>query len=307
MAIHQPQTEAERAFYAALVALLNNRDSLAISPEQFLRLGKAVPDYALRMIEGNRTELTSTVGTHRAKIAWMVITLEWELKGATAFIADHNLGHETEYTQFMEQRLEKHPQEFTMSDLESLLKIYKRDVPIRTKAVEAIGKYAATFADNLLAELPGMSEDVASLKKSIRSYGFSDTLNEILTKIDDDFHKPKDAFDQAATMRHIRSFYEALHESIGRELQARRPNVGNGTPLEKCGQAIDYLQRKQVTTEKIRVLGRCLYDILSDHDYGVHSLKASRDYTRLCRNMVVEYAVTLFLELERRLTQPGDA
>src|SRR4051812_31737175 len=113
MANHQPQTEAERAFYFALVALLNNRESLAVSPDQFLRLAKAVPEYALRMIEGNRTQLTSTVGTARAKIAWMVMAVEWELKQATAFIADHNLGHESEYTQFMEQRLGSHPQDFT--------------------------------------------------------------------------------------------------------------------------------------------------------------------------------------------------
>jgi hypothetical protein len=49
-----------------------------------------------------------------------------------------------------------------------------------------------------------------------------------------------------------------------------------------------------------------VYSILSDGNYGVHALKATRDYTRLCRNMVVEYAVTLFFELERRLAEPGD-
>ena len=83
--------------------------------------------------------------------------------------------------------------------------------------------------------------------------------------------------------------------------------MGNGTEVTKCGQAIDYLERKGVTTTKIKELGRCLYGILSDGDYGVHALKASRDYTRLCRNMVVEYAVTLFFELERRLALPGDS
>ena len=59
-------------------------------------------------------------------------------------------------------------------------------------------------------------------------------------------------------------------------------------------------------TEKFGQLARCVYSILSDGNYGVHALKATRDYTRLCRNMVVEYAVTLFFELERRLAEPGN-
>ena len=59
-------------------------------------------------------------------------------------------------------------------------------------------------------------------------------------------------------------------------------------------------------TEKLRALAKSLYGILSDGGYGCHALKATRDYTRLCRNMVVEYAVTLFFELERRLAEPGN-
>ena len=54
------------------------------------------------------------------------------------------------------------------------------------------------------------------------------------------------------------------------------------------------------------LLARGQYEALSDDEFGVHALKATRDYTRLCRNMVVEYAVTLFFELERRLAEPDD-
>lgn len=306
--IHEPQTDAERAIYSALVVLLNNRGSAAVSPERFLTLCKAAPDYSLRMIEGNRTSLMYTTGHARSPIAQLIMTVEWELKGPTAFIDDHKLGVESEYTQFMEQRIKSHPHEFKPADLDAILRNFKREgLTIRQVALEALTDYVTTFADRLAAEPPGMSEDVEALKRSINSYGFGDDLNAILTKIDDELQKPQDAFDQVSTMRHIRSFFEALHEAIGRALQVRRPKVGNGTPLEKCGQAIDYLERKQVTTPKIKELGRCLYAILSDGDFGVHALKASRDYTRLCRNMVVEYAVTLFLELDRRLAEPGDS
>jgi hypothetical protein len=34
---------------------------------------------------------------------------------------------------------------------------------------------------------------------------------------------------------------------------------------------------------------------------GVHAIKSEREYVRLCRNMVAEFALVLFFELERRL------
>ena len=61
---------------------------------------------------------------------------------------------------------------------------------------------------------------------------------------------------------------------------------------------IDYLQRKEVLTNKMQALGRALYGVLSNE--GVHAIKAEREYVRLCRNMVTEYALVLFYELERR-------
>jgi hypothetical protein len=305
--IHEPTNDKERAFYSALLVLLNNRDSQSISTEQFLTLSRAVPEYALRMIEGNRTDLMYIVGHRRSPIAQMIMTAEWDLKGPSQFIEDHHLGAETEYSDFMQQRLTTNPEEFSPANLESIIRHFKPATPIHQAAVTALTNYVATFADRLTAEPPGLSDDVESLKQAIRDYGFSGDLDEVLAKIDDDLQKSKDAFDQTATMKHIRSFFEKLHESIARELQVKKQSVGNGTPLHQCGNAIDYLERKNVITAKIRDLGRCLYTILSDGDFGVHALRANRDYTRLCRNMVVEYAVTLFLELERRLAEPGDS
>ena len=51
---------------------------------------------------------------------------------------------------------------------------------------------------------------------------------------------------------------------------------------------------------------KCLYTILSDGSYGVHALKTTREYTLLCRNMVVEYTVTSFFKLDRHLGEPSD-
>jgi hypothetical protein len=305
--VQEPKTDAERAFYSALLVLLNKRDMVAISTERFLILCRAVPQYALRMIEANRTSLMYTVGRQRSPIAEMIMTAEMELKGISLFIKDHNLAAETEYVHFIEQQLKAYPEQFSSADLELLIRTFRKEgQSIRETALDALAKYVTTFADRLAAEPPGLSEDIESLKRSIGTFGFGPDLNDVLTKIDDDVHKSKDGFDQAATMKHIRSFFEKLHERIAKELQLRKPLTRDDTPLNQCGNAIDYLARKNVITGKIQSLGRCLYAILSDGEYGVHALKATRDYTRLCRNMVVEYAITLFFEFDRRLSESDE-
>jgi hypothetical protein len=73
----------------------------------------------------------------------------------------------------------------------------------------------------------------------------------------------------------------------------------DGADLTKCQQAIDYLERRGVLTDRMKALGRALYGVLSEE--GVHALKADPEYVRLCRNMIAEYALVLFFELERRL------
>jgi hypothetical protein len=306
--IIEPKTELERALYSAIIVLLNHREQATITPDRFLTLCRAVPDYALRTIQHNRTDLTYFRGQARSYIAETVILAEWELTGPSAFIEEHHLRAETEYIAFIERRLKSHPDEFSPADLEALIRHFRREeLPIRQAALDSLANYVTKLADRLEADPPGMSDDLESLKRSIRSYGFGDELNEALEKIDAELQKSTDAFDQAATMKHIRSFFEQLHLCIAKELMARKPAASDGTPLHQCGNAIDYLERKHVITSKVKDLGRCLYGILSDRDYGVHALKAKRDYTRMSRNMIVEYAVMLFFELDRRLASPGDS
>ena len=302
----EPQNESERVVYGAIMLLRSSRDEIKVSQNDLQTICRAAPDYAILMIDSYRTTLLCGHGSCRKEIADSVRTVEWDLRGASDFIErnDTDLG---EGKQFICERLTNNPDDFSQEDLHALIgRFVRTGHPIRTAALNVLSNYVASFAERIAAEPPGMSQDIESLKQSIRDYGFNPDLNAVLQKIDVELQETADAFDQAATMRHIRSFFENLHENIGKELQRRKPNVGNGTPLNKCGQAIDYLERKGIITGKFKALARCLYAILSDGDYGVHALKANRDYTRLCRNMVIEYAVTLFFELERRLAEPGD-
>lgn len=298
-------SEAKKAIHAAITLLVQNRNKITFSQAQFKTICRADSKYALQIIEKHSVYLLKTSGECRLEIAELIYSVQWDLMGASEFLSRYNL--DSEVAEFINNRLSNNPEEFSNEDLYLVLKYFQRtSLPIRDNALNILSNNVISFADRIASEPPGMSEDIESLKNSITDYGFSPELNEILNKIDDELQKPSDAFSQVATMKHIRSFFEKLHKHVGLELQRQRPKVGNGTPLNKCGQAIDYLERKKVITLKIKDLARCLYSILSDGDFGVHALKASRDYTRLCRNMVIEYAVTLFFELDRRLAEPGD-
>jgi len=300
--------ELEKNIRDAFALLIYDREHVQVSKQDLLTLCRSSPSYALNFIDKNKTPLIWHDGKCRKKIADLVRSVEWELRGASEFIECY-LIDDFEYVVFIQERLSISPEKFTREDLLAILGHFQDDkIPIRVLALKILSNNVASFAARMASEPPGMSHDLESLKRSIQNYSFNPDLNEILQKIDNELQQEdSDAFDQVATMRHIRSFFEKLHEEIGKELQRCKPEVGNGTPLERFGKAIEYLERKQVITDKLKQLARSIYAILSDDKYGVHSLKASRDYTRLCRNIVIEYAVTLFFELDRRLIEPGDS
>ena len=62
---------------------------------------------------------------------------------------------------------------------------------------------------------------------------------------------------------------------------------------------LDFLERHGVLTDKMKELSKALYGVLSNE--GVHAITSRRDYVRLFRNMVIEYAIVLFHELDRRI------
>jgi len=301
-----PKNKYELAVKNVFMLLLGNRNKVLVSRQDLQKICRKAPNYALRLIAHNRTQLLMGQGSKSDETVHLIRTIEWNLRGASEFIKDHRLN--TTDQKFILERLAENPDDFTDEDLNELVAANQRFThPLRVAALDALSNRLASFAQRIDAEPPGLSEDIQSLKKSINDYGFTTDLNEILQKIDDELANKADAFDQTSIIRHIRSFFQDLHQYIAEELQRRKPHLANNTPLGKCGKAIEYLHQKQVLTEKFEVLGKTLYDILSDDEFGVHALKAKRDYTRLCRNMVVEYAVTLFFDFERRLAEPDDA
>ena len=276
--------------------------------EQLLSIARKDLPFAFDLIDASGIQLYQAVDAN-AELARVLLTIEWEHLGCGQFIDRHQLklyNTKSAETTFLVSRLKACPEEIQEVDLWRLRNKYATNATLASLVAEQMATIVNRFAERLTAESLEISGDMNSLRKSIRDYGFSSDLDEVLTEIDRELAIRGSEFDQVGTMQHIRSFFEKLHEHISEELRRQKPSTVDGTPLTKCGQAIEFLCRKGVMTEKLQALAKSLYGILSDGGYGCHALKATRDYTRLCRNMVVEYAVTLFFELERRLAEPGN-
>jgi hypothetical protein len=188
--------------------------------------------------------------------------------------------------------------DFSEEDLIRLEDSY-RNKPLHQAVLDARSRRLIPIADHLLRNPAELNQDVREVKKRVADYHFTPELNEVFDKVEMGLAMGGDEFDQAALLKHLRTFFEKLHEEAGEKLQSGRPETVDGTNLGSCGQALDFLRRNGVLTEKMRDLGKALYGVLSNE--GVHAFKSEREYVRLCRNMIAEYALVLLFELERRL------
>jgi hypothetical protein len=200
---------------------------------------------------------------------------------------------------FLTAKLRDALHEFSDEDLDGFLRA-TYDKPIHAEVKKAQARKLIPIADLLIRNPPDLNRDIAEVKKRVSAYQFTEDLNEVLDKVEDGLATGGDEYDQAAMLKHLRTFFEKLHEQVGIKLRAEKvPVAVDGADLMKCQQAIDYLERRGVLTDRMKALGRALYGVLSEE--GVHALKADTEYVRLCRNMIAEYALVLFFELERRL------
>lgn len=231
--------------------------------------------------------------------AGRTIEFLWRLKGAQWFLNTQLPEWAMTLAQdFIAQEMREHPDDFLDAELDYLSASGQWGTNIREVA-DQIKTHRVLNHIQRVKEIPEQFfRDVSEVKRQVSFYSFDLELNELLDKVEANLGSG-DAFDQAAMLKHLRSFFEKLHAHVAIKLHERKPETRNNTPLDMCQQVIDHLQLKDVVTENMRLLGRAIYGMLSEE--GVHALKSEREYVRLCRNLVAEYALVLFFELERRL------
>jgi hypothetical protein len=199
---------------------------------------------------------------------------------------------------FIKVKLNDALDQFSEKDLQNLARAYW-DKPMHPVIRKAQARALIPLSNLLLRNPAELNKDIAEVKNRVSAYHFTPELNDLVDKVEADLAAGGDEFDQAAILKHLRTFFEKLHAQVALTLRARRPETVDGTDLTRCQQVIDYLCRKDLLTESMYRLGRALYGVLSEE--GVHALKSAREYVRFCRNWVAEYALVLFFELDRRL------
>lgn len=145
--------------------------------------------------------------------------------------------------------------------------------------------------------LEGLNEEVNQDKTQVESYlvrfGFTKPLIDSLNEADRLYREQKSSFELKSSMGHLRSFMENLHSEVipaicGRGVTAPSPGWGSG---------LAFLRKNAVLTEQEEKFVVGLYGLISDE--AVHPLIAEKEYARLTRNMVIEYALLFLRKVEK--------
>jgi hypothetical protein len=141
------------------------------------------------------------------------------------------------------------------------------------------------------------NQDKDRVEHYLQRFGFSRTLVECLNKADQLYHGAADAFDLKSSMAHLRSFMENLHNEAGPSLQKIY-----GVPFTPgWGPSVGYLLQTGTFSVAEEQFAVSLFRLISDE--AVHPLVAEREYSRLTRNVVIEYALLFLRKLEKLTAQ----
>jgi len=145
----------------------------------------------------------------------------------------------------------------------------------------------------------GLNLEVNQDKDAVVSYlqksGFSNPLIESLNEADRLYRGQATAFDLKSSMGHLRSFIENLHAQAIPGICALRKI--SKLPLDQWSAQLNFLRETDVLSKQERQLVSGLWAVISDE--AVHPLIAEREYARLARNIVIEYALLFLKKLEK--------
>jgi hypothetical protein len=143
-----------------------------------------------------------------------------------------------------------------------------------------------------------VNQDKVAVESHLRAQGFSDGLIESLNYTEQIYQSASSGFDFKNCMTHLRSLMEKLHS----EGLAKFRVVSTGPPGREWGWGLNQLQVQGVLTKTEEKYVSALYTLLSDE--GVHPIIAEKEYARLARNVVVEYALLFLRKLEKLRRTP---
>jgi hypothetical protein len=142
-----------------------------------------------------------------------------------------------------------------------------------------------------------VNQDKAVVESFLKTQGFSEALVECLNYVDRIYQSASSGFEFKTCMDHLRSFMETLHSEGLAKFQ-----IGAVVPTgQKWGEVLKHLRQRGLLSKAEEGYVSALFTLLSDE--GVHPIIAEKEYARLARNVVIEYAL-LFLRKLDKLEHP---
>jgi hypothetical protein len=222
----------------------------------------------------------------------------WQLRGPSEFL-QHDarpLGHTKFIEAFLTSKLNDPKVEFDLLDLQLIARICPNLGKVTS---ERIAQGFVKHVQKMDWAPPDFDNDIQKVSLFVSSYNFPVLLSDCLLEVERGLDPIGSGFDFKVALTHLRTFFEHLHKHVAVTLRNHDPSAVDGTDLTSCGQTLELLHRKELVTDKMKALGIALYGFLSEQ--GVHSMTSTQEHVRLCRNMVAEYALVLFAELDRRI------
>jgi hypothetical protein len=143
-----------------------------------------------------------------------------------------------------------------------------------------------------------INQDKAAVESYLKAQGFSDGLIGCLNRADQIYQSASSGFEFKSVMGHLRSFMERLQSEGLTKLSPAMPSLQN----QKWGDSLKRLRQEGVVSKPEEVYASALYTLLSDE--GVHPIIAEKEYARLARNVVIEYALLFLRRLEKLRPKP---
>lgn len=140
-----------------------------------------------------------------------------------------------------------------------------------------------------------INQDKDTVVNYLQRFGFSNPLIESLNEAERLYRGQATAFDLKNSMGHLRSFMEELHEQAIPEVCTIRKI--SKPPINQWSAQLSFLCENGILSKQERLLVSGLWALISDE--AVHPLMAGREYARLARNMVIEYAFLFLTKLEK--------
>lgn len=138
-----------------------------------------------------------------------------------------------------------------------------------------------------------VNQDKVTVENYLKAQGFSDDLIECLGHADRIYQGASSGFEFKSSMAHLRSFMKRLNSEGLVKLQITVP----GPKSRRWGNGLTCMQQRGVLSKAEEAYAAALFTLLSDE--GVHPIFAEKEYARLARNVVIEYALLFLRRLEK--------